>query len=205
MLYTGTLMTENAFYPLFVLAALLLVLTLERPTALRQVLLLAVCGVAFATRAQAIALFGAALVAPLVQGLIERDLGRVPRRFATLYGLTAVGAVLALVGTVARGRSPLSLLGAYRAATDRGYSFTEIARYFLWHTAELDLAAGRRRLRRADRDVALAPQHVRRCSRVHRRDPARSPCCSSARWRRSHRCSRSGSRSATTSTSRRSR
>ena len=142
MLYTGTLMTENAFYPLFVLAALLLVLALERPTALRQVLLLAVCGVAFATRAQAIALFGAALVAPLVQGLIERDLGRVPRRFATLYGLTAVGAVLALVGTVARGRSPLSLLGAYRAATDRGYSFTEIARYFLWHTAELDLAVG---------------------------------------------------------------
>ncbi len=120
MLYTGTLMTENVFYPVFVLAALMLVLTLERPTALRQVLLLAVCGLAFATRAQAVALFGAALVAPILHGFIERDVRRVPRRFATLYGLTAIGAALALVATVARGRSPLALLGAYRAATDRG-------------------------------------------------------------------------------------
>lgn len=142
MLYTGTLMTENAFYPVFVLAALLLVLTLERPTALRQIMLLAVCGLAFATRAQAVALFGAALVAPVLHGLIERDVRAVPRRFAALYGLTAVGAVVALLGTVARGRSPLSLLGAYRATTDRGYSFSEIGRYILWHLAELDLALG---------------------------------------------------------------
>jgi hypothetical protein len=142
MLYTGTLMTENAFYPIFVLAALLMVLTLERPTATRQVLLLGLCGLAFATRAQAIALFGAALVAPFVHGFIERDAGRALRRYATLYGLTAVGAVLALLTTVARGRSPLSLLGAYRAATDRGYSFAEIGRYLLWHVAELDLALG---------------------------------------------------------------
>ncbi len=142
MLYTGTLMTENAFYPVFLLGALLLVLTLERPTRVRQVLLLAACGFAFATRAQAVALVGAALIAPVVHGLIERDVRRVPRRFATLYGLTAAGAVLALVGTLARGRSPLSLLGAYRAATDRGYSLTEIARYILWHVAELDLALG---------------------------------------------------------------
>jgi hypothetical protein len=142
MLYTGTLMTENAFYPLFVLAALLLVLALERPTALRQVLLLAACGLAFATRAEAVALFGAALVAPVLHGFIERDAHRVVRRFSTLYGLTAVGAAVALVGTVARGRSPLSLLGAYRAATDRGHSFREIGRYLLWHIAELDLSLG---------------------------------------------------------------
>ena len=68
MLYTETLMTENAFYPLFALASLVLVLTLERPTALRQLLLLATCAVCFATRAQAIALFGAALVAPVLHG-----------------------------------------------------------------------------------------------------------------------------------------
>src|SRR5215469_2430074 len=60
MLYTGVLMTENAFYPLFLLAAYLLVLVLEAPTPLRQVALLAVCAVAFETRAQALALFAAA-------------------------------------------------------------------------------------------------------------------------------------------------
>src|SRR5204863_5342831 len=32
LLYTGTLMTENVFYPLFLSVALVLVLTLERPT-----------------------------------------------------------------------------------------------------------------------------------------------------------------------------
>lgn len=142
MLYTGTLMTENAFYPVFALTAFVLVWTLEQPTRLRQAMLLLVCGLAFATRAQAVALFGAALVAPVLHGLIERDLPRRLRRFATLYLLTALGAVLALVGTVARGRSPLSLLGAYRAATERGYSIPDSARYVLWHAAELDLALG---------------------------------------------------------------
>ena len=142
MLYTGTLMTENAFYPLFVLAAYLLVVTLERPTAFRQVALLVVCAVGFATRAQAVALFGAALAAPVLHGWIERDLRKRLRRFATLYGITAVGAVLAVGSTVARGRSPLTLLGAYRAAADSGYSVSEVAHYLLWHAAELDLYAG---------------------------------------------------------------
>ena len=43
VLYTGMLMTENAFYPLFLLTALVLVLTLERPTPLRQLILLGLC------------------------------------------------------------------------------------------------------------------------------------------------------------------
>ncbi len=38
------LMTENAFYPLFLVVALLLVLTLERPTPARQLSLLVLCG-----------------------------------------------------------------------------------------------------------------------------------------------------------------
>jgi hypothetical protein len=142
MLYTGTLMTENAFYPLFALALLVLQLTLERPTATRQVLLLAVCALCFATRAQAVALFGAALVAPVLHGLIERDLAPRLRRYATLYGITAVGVVLALAATLARGRSPLTLLGAYRAATGSGYSAADVGRYLLWHFAELDLYLG---------------------------------------------------------------
>ena len=41
MAYTGTVMTENAFYPLFLLVALVLVLVLERPTLLLVALLLA--------------------------------------------------------------------------------------------------------------------------------------------------------------------
>jgi hypothetical protein len=142
LLYTGMLMTENAFYPLFLLTALLLVLTLERPTPARQVVLLGVCGVGFATRQQAIAFFPAVLVAPVLHGWIERDLRQRLRRFVTLYGVAAGAVVLALVATVARGRSPLSLLGAYRVAAHGGYSAREVVRYVLWHGAELDLYVG---------------------------------------------------------------
>ena len=142
MLYTGTLMTENAFYPLFLFACLALVAALEQPTRVRQVVLLAVCGICFATRAQAVALVGAAAVAPVVHGLIERDLRDRLRRFATLYGIVGIGVVGALTATTVRGRSPLELLGAYRAATSSGYSVGDVLHYVLWHFAELDLYVG---------------------------------------------------------------
>jgi hypothetical protein len=142
MLYTGTLMTENAFYPLFLFGCLALVAALEQPTRLRQVVLLVVCGICFATRAQAVALAGAVVVAPAVHGLIERDLRDRLRRFATLYGIVAVGVVGALAATTLRGRSPLELLGAYRAATGAGYSVGDVLHYVLWHFAELDLYVG---------------------------------------------------------------
>ncbi|MGN6799751.1 MAG: hypothetical protein ACTHKS_16540 [Gaiellaceae bacterium] len=142
MLYTGTLMTENAFYPLFLFGCLALVAMLERPTAFRQVGLLVVCGICFATRAQAVALVGAAIVAPVVHGLIERDLRVRVRRFRLLYGIVAAGTILALAATTLRGRSPLELLGAYRAATGAGYSVGDVLHYVLWHVAELDLYVG---------------------------------------------------------------
>jgi hypothetical protein len=142
MLYTGTLMTENAFYPLFLLASYVLVVALERPSPALQVALLVVCGICFATRAQAVALFGAAVVAPVLHGLIERDLRSRLRRFATLYGIVGAAVVVALAATTLRGRSPLELLGAYRAATGSGYSAGDVLRYVLWHVAELDLYVG---------------------------------------------------------------
>ena len=58
-IYIGTLMTENAFYPVFIWLAYALVLALERPTLKRQLVLLALCALAFLTRAQAVALFAA--------------------------------------------------------------------------------------------------------------------------------------------------
>ncbi len=143
MLYTGMLMTENAFYPIFLTFALLLVVTLERPTPLRQAGLLALCLVAFETRAQAVALIPAIATAPVLLALIERrGLRRGLRPFATLYGLLAGGVALAVLVTVARGRSPLSLLGAYRAATSSTYTVSGVLHFFLYHVAELDLYLG---------------------------------------------------------------
>ncbi len=143
MLYTGMLMTENAFYPIFLAASLLLVVTLERPTPLRQIGLLAVCALAFETRAQAVALVPAVATAPLLLALVERrGLRRGLWPFATLYGLLAGGALAALAGTAALGRSPLSLLGAYRAATNSTYTVGGVLHFFLYHVAGLDLYLG---------------------------------------------------------------
>jgi 4-amino-4-deoxy-L-arabinose transferase-like glycosyltransferase len=142
LLYTGVLMTENAFYPLFALVMLALVATLERPAGWRQVGLLALTGLAYLTRAQAVALVPALAVAPALLGLIDRDRRMRLPAFVPLYAILAGGAALALLATIARGRSPLDLLGAYRAATNTGYSATEIAKYALWHVAELDLYVG---------------------------------------------------------------
>ena len=142
LLYSGTLMTENAFYPLFAVVVLVLVLALERPTLRRQVLLLALIGLAYLTRAQAVALVPAVLVAPLLLGLFERRVRAQLRAFLPTYAIVGAAAVLVLAASAARGRSPLSLLGAYQAATSGSYSVSESAHYALWHVAELDLYLG---------------------------------------------------------------
>jgi len=136
MLYTGTLMTENAFYPLFLTCVLALVAMLDRPTPARQLLVLALCAVAYVTRPQAIAFVPAILCAPLLYA---------PRRlraFATLYGTVAAAVVLALLATAARGRSPLELLGAYRAATSSTYTPGGVLQFLVYHLGELDLYLG---------------------------------------------------------------
>ncbi len=73
LVYTGSVMTENAFYPVFLVCALLLTLVLERPTSGRQVVLLIAVGVAAATRVQAVVLVPALLTAPLLFALLRRE------------------------------------------------------------------------------------------------------------------------------------
>ena len=141
--YTGTVMTENVFYPLFLCAALLLVLALERPTPARQVGLLALVGLLFATRVQAVAFVAAIVAAPFLLVL----LGRRPLRatlagLRLLWGLLAAGVVLVLFAQVARGRSLSDLLGAYSIVGERSYDARTVARFFVYHLAELDLYLG---------------------------------------------------------------
>jgi dolichyl-phosphate-mannose-protein mannosyltransferase len=136
MVYTGTLMTENAFYPLFLCVALALVSMLERPTWWNQVLVLALCGLAFLTRAQAVALVPAVLTATL---LFDR---KRLRSYAWLYGLIAGAVALVAAYQLARGRSVDAALGAYRAATDVHYDVATAFRWLVYHVAELDLYVG---------------------------------------------------------------
>jgi hypothetical protein len=137
MVYTATLMTENAFYPLFLAAALAIVLWLERPTPLRTGIVLGVSLVAYLTRQQALALLPALLTAPLLVA------GRAAfRRYALVYGLAAAGVAGTLAVQLARGRSPLGVFGAYEVAGRADYSVGEVLKWFAYHVGELSLALG---------------------------------------------------------------
>jgi hypothetical protein len=146
MFYTGTIMTENAFYPAFLVAVYAIVLALERPSAARQLWVLALVGVAFLVRVQAVA-----LVATLVTAAVLVAAGDARGRAGFLRRLAAFriwwvavggGAVLLVLVQLARGRPVTEILGAYRAAGDSDYSAGEVAKWFLYHVAELDLYLG---------------------------------------------------------------
>jgi hypothetical protein len=132
--YAGQVMTENVFYPLFLTVLLAFVATLERPTAARQLVLLALCVLAYLTRAQALAFFPAIATAPVLLGSW--------RAFRPLYATLAGGAVAALAAQLLRGESPLGLLGAYSVTGEHRYEPLEVLRWLLYHVAELDLYVG---------------------------------------------------------------
>jgi hypothetical protein len=137
MVYTATLMTENAFYPIFLTAVLAFVAWLDRPTPARTAVLVALCLLAYVTRAQAVALLPAILTAPLL--LAGREAFR---RYGQMYALVGAGVVVVVAEQVARGRSVFGVFGAYQVASTSHYSVGEVTRWFLYHVAELDLSLG---------------------------------------------------------------
>jgi hypothetical protein len=143
MMYTGTLMTETVFYPLFVCVALALVLTLERPTLVRQLVLLAVCLIAFLTRSQAIVLIPAVATAPLLLAWLDRRrVLRVASEFRALYGVLTAGVLAALVVELVRGKSPFDVLGSYSVTGHANYHADQVLKWLLYHVSELDLYLG---------------------------------------------------------------
>ena len=142
LMYTGTLMTETVFYPLFICVALALVLALERPTAARQLVLLAVCLLAFLTRSQAIFLIPAVATAPLVLAWLDRRRLRMLMDFRVLYGVLAGAVVAVLAVQLARGRSPYDALGSYSVTGHADYRIDQILKWALYHLSELDLYLG---------------------------------------------------------------
>ena len=139
--YAGVVMTENAFYPIFVLLALALVATLERPRARNVVLFLGALLLAYETRAQAVAVLPAALTAPLVAAALARRPAEVLRQ-RLLYAVVVGLGLLVVLAEAARGRSIKSLLGAYSAATSSSYHAGPVAHWLLWHLAELTFSVG---------------------------------------------------------------
>jgi hypothetical protein len=134
LVFAGEVMTENAFYPLFLCVALALVFALERPTLPRQAILLALCALAYLTRAQALAFIPAVLTAPFLLGTW--------RAWRATYLAVGGGLAALFAAQWARDRSPLDLLGAYATTGEQHYDPREVLRWLLYHVAELDLYLG---------------------------------------------------------------
>jgi glycosyltransferase involved in cell wall biosynthesis len=142
LMYTGTLMTETVFYPLFACVALALVLALERPTIQRQLVLIGLCVLAFLTRSQAIVLIPAVATAPLLLAWLDRRRLRMLADFRVLYGVLAAGVVVVLAVQLARGHSPYDVLGSYSVTGHATYRPDQVLKWVLYHVAELDLYLG---------------------------------------------------------------
>jgi 4-amino-4-deoxy-L-arabinose transferase-like glycosyltransferase len=142
LVYTGTLMTENAFYPLFLATVLALVAYLERPTWRNGAFLLAALFFSFETRTQAVALVPAILTAPILLSLLDRRRLRGLADYRWLYAIVGGLVVLVFLAQAARGRSPLAVLGVYESSGSFHYRAADVARWFVYHAAELDLYVG---------------------------------------------------------------
>jgi len=137
--YTGTVMTENLYYPVFLVALLALLRALDRPTWSRTAVLIALLGVAYAVRSQTVALVPAVLTAPLLLVVFERAGRRGLIAYWRPYAALAGGALALLAVQLARGQSLQDLLGAYSVVSDRSYDLDSVLRFWAWHLEELAL------------------------------------------------------------------
>ena len=151
--YTGTLMTENAFLPAFVLAAFAMALALERPTWLRQLAAFAAIFLAVAIRYQGLVLLLVLPLAIVVKAVFElraesrprpwRFLWLELRRYWLSFALLVVGAVLYVGLQAARGHTLSGGLGSYQViAGSHVYSFGEVRHWTLLHFAEFGFSVG---------------------------------------------------------------
>ena len=153
MIYTSTIMTENAFYPVFLFWAWALVLALDRPTIVRQLVAVGLTFLAYATRNQGVVLAPALVTAIVLFVLLEAwtdEPGFVRRAlrglaaFAATWVTLGVGAAAYFSYEIGRQGKTFSnaILGAYSILGDSSYSVRETLRWSLYHLGELDLAVG---------------------------------------------------------------
>lgn len=148
--YSGMLMTENAFLPAFVLAGFGFALALERPTLLRQAAAFGAILLAIAIRYQGLVLLLVLPSAILLKVLFElraasrarpfRFLWSELRRYRISAALLLGSACFYVLLQLARGHALAGGLGSYRDIVGKGYSLDAARHWVLLHFAELSLS-----------------------------------------------------------------
>jgi hypothetical protein len=149
---SGALITENAFFPAFLLAAYAMTLAVERPTLARQGFALAAIGLAVGVRFQGLVLLAVFATAVLLRLVFDQRArgasvrARWPivelRRYVPTAAVVLFAASGYVIYKVAQGRSFSSGLGAYAGVTAVDYSLQDIAYWIGLHFIELGYAVG---------------------------------------------------------------
>lgn len=140
MTYTGVVMTENACYPAFLLAVLLIARAVRAPSLVNQGVALVGLGIVVLTRIQTIALVGAYLAAVVVYAATSprRDRAAYLRRFAPTAVLALSVPLAPMLISIASGNGVLGWLGT-RSDTFEGFHAREVPQWFLYLLADLIL------------------------------------------------------------------
>lgn len=151
-LYSAMLVTENAFFPAFLLALYAIAAAIERPRVLNQLLALGAVALASAIRLQGIVLVFVYLAAIVVEAFIELRQGdggsfsgaarRRLRVFAPTLGFLAAAAIVYGVRQLVAGGGATGGLGVYSGAVTVHYSFANAVRWIVYHAGALVLATG---------------------------------------------------------------
>ena len=137
----ATVMTESMAFLAAAWALYATMLALERPTVLRQLVLLAAIGVAFLTRSQLGVLYVGWLVALGLHWWISpaaRPRGRADWRRLWPSALPLLAAVAFLAARLVGGTSPRDSLGAYWELW-RGYDPFGVAKWIVYHLADIEI------------------------------------------------------------------
>jgi hypothetical protein len=140
-IYTSTIMTENAFYPLFLTSALLMLRALERPSTARQLLVAVAAAATFLVRSQAVVLLPSYLLAAIVLALATSRGRRTSALVACLRHQVPTIAVLALAGVAAVAVRGSSTLGPYHVLVT-SYGPRPFVHWGLANLADLELYLG---------------------------------------------------------------
>ena len=140
---TSAIMTENAFYPLFVTSAFLMLRALERPTATRQLVVVAAVALTFLTRAQAVVLLPSYLLAAVVLAATQpsnrgRRLSGVAAALRQHVPTIAVLLLAGIAAAIIRGRSAL---GPYHVLVT-SYGLRPLGHWLLANLADFELYVG---------------------------------------------------------------
>lgn len=137
----ATVMTESMAFLAAAWGLYATMLALERPTVLRQLVLLATIGVAFLTRSQLGVLYVGWLVALGLHWWISptaRRRGRADWRRLWPSALPLLAAVAFLAARLVGGSSPRDSLGAYWELW-RGYDPFGVAKWIVYHLADIEI------------------------------------------------------------------